>query len=87
MGILALRQSNVVDEMIDPTSWNRPVWIHEGIIGYSTSGNIAKTTASSPDDPEIVKKVNQFKALAASARGWAEFNGRPRQARHLERSL
>ncbi|MEO9008222.1 MAG: hypothetical protein ABI401_14035, partial [Candidatus Dormibacter sp.] len=74
-----------LEEILDPVPWNRPVWIREGIIGYGTSGNIAKTIAESPDDPEVEEKVRRFRALAESARKWPEFIQRQLQASEVER--
>jgi hypothetical protein len=63
----------LLEEVVEPRPWPRAVWIHSGVIGYGSSGNIARTTAVSADDPEVVEMLRRFKELAATARTWPEF--------------
>lgn len=73
-------EQTVLEQTLDPL--NRTPWIHDGIIGYGNSGNIALTKAASPEAPEVVEIVSRFKELAATARTWDEFI--ERQNREVE---
>jgi hypothetical protein len=66
-------EQTVVEEILDQRPSKREVWVNDGIIGYGTSGNIALTTATTADAPEVVEVVRQFKELAQAARRWPDF--------------
>src|SRR5262249_15991038 len=52
--------------------WKRDLWIHDGILGYGSSGNLAIVKATSVDDLEVVAIIKRFGALKTSAAAWPE---------------
>src|SRR5262249_12665109 len=50
----------------------RDLWIHDGILGYGSSGNLAIVKATSVDDLEVVAIIKRFEALKTSAAAWPE---------------
>jgi len=77
-------EQTVVEEILNPRPWKREVWVNQGIIGYGTTGNIALTTATAADAPEVVEVVRQFVELAEAARQWPEFVERQKCERKLK---
>lgn len=77
-------EHTVIEEILDPSSGRREVWVQQGIIGYGTSGNIAITAATDANAPEVVEVVRQFKELARAARQWPEFIERQEYERRLK---
>jgi hypothetical protein len=62
----------IYEDVVDPQPWRRDIWIHDGILGYGSSGNIAVVKATSIDDPEIVDIIQRFEALKRAAAAWPE---------------
>jgi hypothetical protein len=80
-------EQTVVEEILDPRTWEREVWVSQGIIGYGARGNIAVTTATTSDAAEVVEVVRQFIELAEAARRWPEFIERRECERRLKPSV
>jgi hypothetical protein len=85
-GFNAIRAvQTLLEEAIAPHVGSKAVWIHAGVIGYGPSGNIALTSATAEDAPEVVEIIHRFEALAASARKWPEFAERQRREQELKK--
>ena len=76
-------EQTVVEEILNPRPAKREVWVSQGVVGYGTTGNIAVTTATAADAPEVVEIVRQFMELAEAARRWPEFIERQECDRRL----
>src|SRR5712692_2967417 len=77
-------EQTVLEEMLDQGPTKREPWVNEGIIGYGTRGEIAVTTATNADAPEVVEVMRRFKELAVAARRWPDFIERQQCERRLK---
>lgn len=74
----------LLEETISPHLGSRAIWIYEGMIGYGPSGNIALTTATAEDAPEVQDLIRRFEDTAALARKSPLFLDRQRAKEELD---
>jgi hypothetical protein len=79
------RATHALFEAVIEASDVRRYWIYNGMLGFGSSGNVTRVVGSSENDPDVVRRVQQFEALVAQARQWPEAKKRKELVARIKR--
>jgi hypothetical protein len=79
------RATQSLFEAVIEASDVRRYWIYNGMLGFGSSGNVTRVVGSSENDPDVVRRVQQFEALVAQARQWPEAKQRKELVARIKR--